>query len=76
MQAVGAAGAADAGTAGSETAASAATAQAAAARDLWGVDLTRNSFEAAGIPACSMAARSAWVRRGTAADCVRHVHDH
>ncbi|GGY17081.1 hypothetical protein GCM10010326_06650 [Streptomyces xanthochromogenes] len=56
------------------TAASAATAQAAAAKDLWGVDLTRNSFEAAGITACSVAVRPAWVRRETAADCVRHVH--
>jgi hypothetical protein len=36
----------------SEAAANAMTANALATRTLWGVGLTRNSFEAAGAPAC------------------------
>src|SRR2546426_9173788 len=54
VQAAAADGAAAAGAAGRDTAASAATASARTAIDLWGVFLTRNSFAAAGIPACSV----------------------
>lgn len=57
-------GAAAAGVTGSRVAANAMTPSAPAAKALWGVGLTRNSFEAAGIAACSVAALTAWVRRG------------
>ncbi len=57
-------GVAAAGVTGSRAAANAAMPSALAARALWGVGTTRNSFEAAGIPACSVAALTASVRRG------------
>jgi hypothetical protein len=64
VQAAAAAGAvpgeAAAGVPGSETAARATTVRTRAARALRGVGLTRNSFEAAGIPACSVAGRDDW----------------
>lgn len=64
-------GAAATGVVGSETAARAATARTRAARALRGVGLTRISFEAAGIPACSVAARTTGVRRWAAAGRAR-----
>src|SRR5262249_2791321 len=67
-------GAAAAGVMGRVTTANAAAVNALA-RALWGVGLTRNSFESAGIPACSVAARPTWVCRGAAAGCAHRLRD-
>src|SRR3954471_20701842 len=63
------AGAAAAGVTGSERAATAATANTPAARALWGVDLTRNSFYGGRDSGLLGAARPDWVCRWAALGC-------